>query len=294
MNYYNMVMVVRSIQELMADYIREAKLESLIIGVSGGIDSAVVCAIARPVCDGLGIKLIGKSIPISTNKSDEIERAKKVGEAFCHEFEEFELDGQYGHIRTKLMGTVQPETIEEKIRAGNIKARLRMILLYDVAQANKGMVLSTDNYTEYLLGFWTLHGDAGDYGPIQSLWKTEVYELANFMANECKGTIQCEALAICKNAIPTDGLGITNSDLDQLGVDSYDEVDRILKEYFDWVDFKKYNGLPYVKIENKDFMNRASKRIEELETNPIIQRHLRTHFKRNIPVNIKRKDIFGL
>jgi len=62
-----------------------------------------------------------------------------------------------------------------------MKARIRMILLYDLAGGNDGMVLSTDNYTEYLLGFWTLHGDVGDFGMIQSLWKTEVYDMVEWI-----------------------------------------------------------------------------------------------------------------
>jgi len=274
------------IRRQMFHYIKDAGLKSLVIGVSGGIDSAVVCALAKPVCDDLGIKLIGRSIPISTNKSDEIDRARMIGEAYCHDFEEVELDEQFGHIRTKLMGTIQPNTLEEKIRAGNIKARLRMILLYDIAQANGGMVLSTDNYTELMVGFWTLHGDVGDYGPIQSLWKTEVYELAEYLASENYDSKTYNAMVACKVANPTDGLGVNNSDLDQLGAKDYTEVDNILQEYFDWIHMK---GLVF-----NDMILRVEGHILRLEKHPVIQRHLRTQFKRDNPFNIARKDIIGL
>lgn len=57
------------------------------------------------------------------------------------------------------------------------QARCRMMYLYDIASRHKGLVMSTDNQTEYQLGFWTIHGDVGDFDPIQDLWKTEVYEL---------------------------------------------------------------------------------------------------------------------
>lgn len=58
------------------------------------------------------------------------------------------------------------------IADGNIQARLRMIYLYNLASIHKGLVMSTDNQTEYQLGFWTIHGDVGDFDPIQDLWKT--------------------------------------------------------------------------------------------------------------------------
>lgn len=61
------------------------------------------------------------------------------------------------------------------IANGNLQARCRMIHLYDLAGIHGGLVMSTDNQTEYQLGFWTIHGDVGDFDPIQDLWKTEVY-----------------------------------------------------------------------------------------------------------------------
>ena len=98
--------------------------------------------------------------------------------------------------------------IDDRIRAGNIKARLRMTYLYDKANKYNGMVLSTDNLTERNLGFWTLNGDVGDFGFLQELWKTEVYGLSK--------SIGTESVMACVNAIPTVGLGITDSDIDQL------------------------------------------------------------------------------
>lgn len=119
-----------------------------------------------------------------------------------------------------------------KIRMGNVKARLRMIHIYDLAQQHKGMVLSTDNFTELMLGFWTLHGDVGDYGMVQNLWKMEVYELAKWIAENDYGvdTEGYTAIMECIEATPTDGLGITSSDVEQLGAKNYAEVDAILKE----------------------------------------------------------------
>lgn len=247
------------------------KIKSLIIGVSGGIDSALVCAIARVVCNvyNRDIKLIGYSLPILTNKDDEINRAKAVGEAFCHEFIQVDTLIEPYRAFCGTLPDVDEVDIPEKIRLGNVKARLRMMYLYDAAHRNNGIVLSTDNLTEYNLGFWTICGDVGDFGMIQNLWKTEVYALALFMANTyTKEGLEnrAEALRMCVNAVPTDGLGITNSDLDQLGAKSYEEVDNILQRYI--------NGAIVVNAYCK-----------------VTQRHINSQFKRDWPVNLSRKEI---
>jgi NAD+ synthetase len=249
------------IQNNTLEYINKHKIKSLVIGVSGGIDSALCCALAKPVCDKLNISLIGRSIPIVTNKQDELDRAINIGKCFCTDFDEVYIERTY--TQTLLDMNEQLEWTD--IQKGNIKARLRMIYLYNLAYLYHGMVLSTDNYTELLLGFWTLHGDVGDFGMVQSLWKTEVYDLAKYMTElETITSEQKLALLQCINATPTDGLGITNSDLDQLEADSYLEVDALLQTYLK-------NG--------------------NCKDHPVIKRHLATEYKRNNPYNIKRKLI---
>lgn len=257
------------------------KIESMVIGMSGGIDSAIVASLARQVINKMNrkIKLIGYSLPLITNKEEETNRAVLMGNEMCDYFkhvnktseaiqficsvdEESFFDGIY--YEEKL-------SMADKIRIGNIKARIRMIFLYDKAQKNKGMVLSTDNYTEYLLGFWTLHGDVGDYGPIQQLWKTEVYGLAEWMVENI--IVSNQPLIECIHAKPTDGLGITDSDLDQIlpgwkgsYIDGYRKVDDTLIDYMD---------------HNKKFE----------KDNPVIERHCNTHFKRINPVSIHRTKL---
>ena len=159
---------------------------------------------------------------------------------------------------------------------GNIKARMRMIYLYNLASKNHGMVLSTDNWTEYLLGFWTLNGDVGSYGMIQELWKTEVYSMAewmvahDFFVYNFNGVIALNSCIFC-NA--TDGLGITNSDLDQIMPD----WEGSSRDGYEIVD------------------NKLSKLIlfdEGQLDDAIYKRHIATEFKRKVPVNIKREIIF--
>ncbi len=273
MNNLNYKQVTKNIQNELESYIKKYNIKSLVIGESGGIDSATCSALAKPVCDKLNIKLIGRSISIETNTNDEKNRAKLVGNAFCNDFKEIDLTELY-HTTFNNIEEDKNNKIDTnyKVRLGNIKARLRMIYLYNIAQKYNGIVLSTDNYTELLLGFWTLHGDVGDYGMIQNLWKTEVYELAKYLiAEELINDNQKLALQACIDATPTDGLGITNSDLDQLGAKNYSEVDKILQKYIDT------NTLPEEK--------------SKLEKTSVIKRHINSSYKRNNPLNLSRKII---
>jgi len=261
---------VKKMQNIFRQYLIDNNRKAVVIGMSGGIDSALTAALAGQVCAELEIPLVGRSLPIMTNKPDEVERAARAGKIFCSNFGEKDLTSAYTALH-ELMDDIDASSDEQltltvKIREGNIKARTRMIYLYDLARKNDGLVLSTDNYTELMLGFWTLHGDVGDFGLLQNIWKTEVYEMARFL---CRAGLDDDAIQILKDtitAVPTDGLGITNSDLDQLGAGSYEEVDKIL--------------MTYLSGSRKEYMN-----------HPVIIRHLTSVYKRANPVNIARKDI---
>jgi len=256
---------IENIRRELKDYLQKYKLKALIIGESGGIDSAICTVLAAPVCKELGIELIGRSISIESNKPEEIERSENIGNLFCTDFKSVDLTQNYIVLRNDIEEDTEKDEFQSKLQRGNIKARIRMIYLYNLAQRNKGLVLSTDNYTEYLEGFWTLHGDVGDYGMIQELWKTEVYEISKWIVeNELVSDIEKLALQACIDAVPTDGLGITNSDLDQLGVASYYEVDNILKDYL-----------------------KTGKHTD----NPVVKRHLGTEYKRRNPFNLSRDII---
>jgi NAD+ synthase len=287
----NYAYITNAIRDEAEKYLINSKRKSVVLGLSGGIDSTLCCALIQPVCEKLGVTLIGRSISIESNKPDEIKRAEDVGIAFCGDFKEVDLTALYYVKRTTY--ELEEKTAMSKINCGNLKARTRMEYLYWIARKEKGMVLSTDNLTEYLLGFWTLHGDIGDFGMIQKLWKSEVYNLTEFLKN-CLGSHanggnkrseyipMAQALNDALYAIPTDGLGISNSDLDQIMPgwemefdncrDAYARVDIILQEYLDLIEVKANKSI-----------------IKEKENNPVIQRHLNSEFKRNNPYNIPRE-----
>lgn len=309
-----------------AEYVTENNLKAMVLGISGGIDSTVVAAICHEVSKKTDIPLIGRSLPIK-NKEDEFSVSELVGEAFCDEFKVFNLSNSYKASLFDLcadaglikdckgydwywVSDLEELTGRTPIANGNLQARCRMKHLYDIASIRKGLVMSTDNQTEYQLGFWTIHGDVGDFDPIQDLWKTEVYGLANYLRDRYKSKA-LEALhndyketcdkyramsyavySSCK-LIPTDGLGISNSDLEQIGAKSYDEVDDILSRYIPFKEYRQKHGEPlhpHDEMAESDCWSQLCVRHGEDVVNKVWSRHLASEFKRKkAPIYISRE-----
>ena len=309
-----------------AEYVTSNNLKVMVLGISGGIDSTVVAAICHEVSKKTGIPLIGRSLPIK-NKEDEFSVSELVGEAFCDEFKVFNLSNSYKASLFDLcadaglikdckgydwywVSDLEELTGRTPIANGNLQARCRMKHLYDIASIRKGLVMSTDNQTEYQLGFWTIHGDVGDFDPIQDLWKTEVYGLANYLRDRYKSKA-LEALhndyketcdkyramsyavySSCK-LIPTDGLGISNSDLEQIGAKSYDEVDDILSRYIPFKEYRQKHGEPlhpHDEMAESDCWSQLCARHGEDVVNKVWSRHLASEFKRKkAPIYISRE-----
>lgn len=279
------------------DYICSNNLKCMVLGISGGIDSTVVAAICHEVSKRTGVPLIGRSLPTKHNKEGEKSAALLVGKAFCDDFKEVSIKYPYDAYLDFLEG------IDEDINPiadGNIQARLRMIYLYNLASIHRGLVMDTDNLTENNLGYFTIHGDVGDFNPIGGLWKTEVFKLAEWLFNEYKNNdytylTKAEAMWASLQLKPTAGLGITDSDLDEIGADSYDQVDYILQEILAWKKFKLNQGFYAFSHEMTcdDFLEDQ----QMLDTPyPIIEavakRHFASEFKRKqLPIKIPRNEI---
>jgi NAD+ synthetase len=303
-----------------AEYVTSNNLKAMVLGISGGIDSTVVAAICHEVSKKTDIPLIGRSLPIK-NKEDEFSVSELVGEAFCDEFKVFNLSNSYKASLFDLcadaglikdckgydwywVSDLEELTGRTPIANGNLQARCRMKHLYDIASIRKGLVMSTDNQTEYQLGFWTIHGDVGDFDPIQDLWKTEVYELAKWISNRYKNiehhhTImtgagsKSDAIELSIALTPTDGLGISNSDLEQIGAKSYDEVDDILSRYIPFKEYRQKHGEPlhpHDEMAESDCWSQLCARHGEDVVNKVWSRHLASEFKRKkAPIYISRE-----
>lgn len=274
--------------EQMKEYFKKCNIHSAVLGVSGGIDSTVVAVLMRRVADELksenyGFTFYGVSLPTNTTFSNELWASQLVGNAFCDEFKVDEEMDTVGSVLVDWLCDWQKESIT-LLRKGNAKSRLRMIYLYDLAKKTNGIVMGTDNYTEYLLGFSTIGGDAlFDYNPIQELWKCEVFEMAKLFQDEYveRGEYD-KAAAIMKSRElkPMDGLGISTDDMVQIGARHYYDVDDILQWYLENQDRP---GYPEYIISSLDGYKIPAKTMEM-----VIKRHKNSEFKRNHPVVISR------
>ena len=289
------------------DYICSNNLKCMVLGISGGIDSTVVAAICHEVSRRTGIPLIGRSLPTKYNKEGETTTADLVGKAFCDDFEIYSMSDIYEEVENSF--SWYESKSPTPISSGNIQARLRMIYLYNVACLHKGLVMDTDNLTENNLGYFTIHGDVGDFNPIGGLWKTEVFALASYIRDhyhfEARVHSNPKLIEEAFNKVtaveeslklkPTAGLGITDSDLDEIGADSYEQVDYILQEILAWKKFKLNQG--FYTFSNEMTCDDFLEDQQMLDTPyPIIEavakRHFASEFKRKqLPIKISRNEI---
>ena len=239
---------VTFISNWIKDYVNAMpnKAESLVIGISGGIDSSVSSTLSAMT----GLKTIVVSMPIKQKKTQHdlslkhqqwlIKNFKNV------EAHTLELDKLFETFKSSL------SKFDNEHGMANSRARLRMTTLYQVAAANKGIVVGTGNKVEdFGVGFYTKHGDGGvDISPIGDCKKTEVWELGR----------ELKILDEIINAQPTDGLWVDGrTDEDQLGL-SYKELEEAIdnpnssnREKYEKIrklNLHKMESIPVCKIPN--------------------------------------------
>ncbi len=197
------------------DYATNAKVKGFVVGVSGGIDSALTSTL----CAKTGLPTLCAEMPIHQAPS-QVSRAEEHIKQLKERFD------NVSEVRVDLTNTfedfksaVPSDNNEEKVNLtlGNTRARLRMTTLYYLAGIHSALVAGTGNKVEdFGVGFYTKYGDGGvDVSPIADLMKSEVYELAAYLG--VPNSIQV--------AQPTDGLwGDNRTDEDQIGA-SYDELE---------------------------------------------------------------------
>lgn len=202
------------------DYTAKAEMNGFVVGVSGGIDSAVVSTL----CAKTGMPTLCLEMPIHQHES-QVSRARKHIDELQHNFAnvsalEVNLTPVFEAFKSGM--PQHRETSSLDLTLANSRARLRMTTLYYFAGLHTYLVAGTGNKVEdFGVGFYTKYGDGGvDLSPIADLLKSEVYELGEYL-NIIEEIIQ---------AAPTDGLfGDSRSDEDQLGA-SYDELEWAMQK----------------------------------------------------------------
>lgn len=185
-----------------------------ILGLSGGLDSAVVCALAARALGPENVT--GVMMPASSSSGASLEDAKRVAQKFGIETRRVEISAM-------AEGYLAPRPSVDRSRRGNIYARCRMIVLYDLSAELGALVLGTSNKTELLLGYGTLHGDlASAINPIGDLYKTQVRAMARHLE------IPTEVIA----KPPSADLWPGQRDEEDLGA-TYETIDRLLVRLVD-------------------------------------------------------------
>jgi NAD+ synthase len=194
--------VQKNIQQFLENKVNEADAEGLVLGLSGGIDSAT--------CLKLAVNALGKEritaliMPGEPSRETNTDDARELAEGLGVETIEIDI----GDTVDSFQQDLPLQTGKEGL--GNIRARTRMVYTYAVANEKNLLVLGTGNRTEYLLGYFTKYGDgATDIAPLLDLYKTEVKKLAEH--------IDLDRKFIEKK--PTAGLWEGQTDEDEIGTD---------------------------------------------------------------------------
>ena len=199
----------RILTEFISTELTRTGLDRLVLGLSGGIDSAVAAHLA---VRALGPEaLICLLLPYRTSSPGSLRDARRVVDALGVRSETLD-------ITPMIQGFEQLSGTRDRRRLGNAMARARMLLLFDRSAKYRALVLGTSNKTEYLLGYGTLHGDlASAINPLGDLYKTQVRALARHL----------KVSPAIRRKPPSADLWPDQCDEEELGF-SYEEVDRLL------------------------------------------------------------------
>ncbi len=233
----------KSIKNQMTTFLREevAKtgLSKVTVGISGGLDSAVVAVLCKEV---FGDNMSGVFMPSQFSSKESIEDAKELCERFNIKYE-------IVSIAPMVDGYFSSNPDATPLRIGNFSARMRMSVLYDISARDNSLVVGTSNKSEILLGYGTIFGDtACALNPIGEMYKSDEFAFAEYL----------DVPASILNKKPSADLWAGQSDEEEIGY-SYQVMDNMLKKMID-------NGLSKEDLikstEDKELVEMLEKRIK--------------------------------
>jgi NAD+ synthetase len=202
-------MVEEWLVRFLRDEMQRRGFEKAVVGVSGGVDSAVTAYLA---CRALGARnVIGVRMPYRTSSKDSLEHAQLVIDALG-------IDGRTIDITKAVDGYLEHEKDADPSRRGNVMARVRMIALFDLSAKHHAIPFGTGNKTERLLGYFTWHADdSPPINPLGDLFKTQVWSLARHLG----------VPDVIVGKAPSADLVVGQTDEGDLGI-SYQKADELL------------------------------------------------------------------
>lgn len=202
-----------TVETILLNFIRNevqgAGFSKVVLGLSGGVDSAVVCVLATRALGKENVLAV--MMPYKSSSADSLSDAQ-------HLIEQLGIPSERREITAAVDAFFSDKPDANHLRRGNVMSRMRMMTLYDISARDSRLVIGTSNKTELLLGYGTLFGDmASAINPIGDLYKTQVWELAKHL-NVPSSIIEKK---------PSADLWEGQSDEAELGF-TYQEVDALL------------------------------------------------------------------
>ena len=207
----------------LSDYVRKNKFTKVLIGISGGIDSALTAAIC---VDALGAKnVIGVAMPSKYNSKDSLDDAIKLSTNLGIKLKTIEIEKLVENFRETLKNSLNEEL--GQVTDENIQSRVRGNILMGLSNQTGAMVVSTGNKSEMAVGYSTLYGDlAGGFALIKDLYKSKVYELSNYR-NSISEVIPKDIITKEPSA------ELRPNQLDTDSLPDYEVLDKILNLYIE-------------------------------------------------------------
>ena len=240
------------LERFLDNEVRKTGLKRVVVGLSGGLDSAVVAVLAQKAFKD---DLLCVKMPSQYSSQSSLDDADEL----CLDFG---INAITASIEPMLSAYEELNPNMDNLRKGNFSSRMRMSTLFDISAKEGALVLGTSNKSELMLGYGTLYGDLSSaINPIGDLYKSEVYELAEYLGVS-KSII---------NKAPSADLWDGQSDEDDLGY-TYAQLDEALKLY----------------VEDRLSKDEIVKKgIDEKMFDMILARIFRNQFKRKMPVIAK-------
>ena len=193
--------------------VKKTGLNKVVVGISGGLDSAIVSVLCKEVFQD---NTHGVFMPSHMSSDASINDAKELCEKFDIDYEIIEIAPMVKGYFDNISGSIP-------LRVGNLSARMRMSVLYDISARDSSLVVGTSNKSEILLGYGTIFGDtACAINPIGQMYKSDAFEFARFLG--IPDTII--------NKKPSADLWEGQSDEDELGY-TYKVMDNVMKKLID-------------------------------------------------------------